>query len=79
MVVVAGPGSGLSEEPTLGCESVTLESESFPCCPPGSVPVGINVCVIASLSICWWTMSDSRRFTQRIASIGALPSVFLRS
>ena len=39
MVVVAGPGSGLSEEPTLGCESVTLESESFPCCPPGPVTV----------------------------------------
>jgi hypothetical protein len=33
--LVAGPGSGLSEEPALGCESVTLELESFPCCPPG--------------------------------------------
>ena len=50
---LAGPGRGLSEEPALGCESVTLESESFPRCLPGPVPE----CVIASLSICWKTMS----------------------
>ena len=48
--LLAGPGSGLSEEPASGCESVALESESFPCCPPGPVP---PVCVRASLSICW--------------------------
>jgi hypothetical protein len=35
----AGPGSGLSEEPALGCEPVALESESRPICPPGPVPV----------------------------------------
>ena len=36
-MVVAGPGSGLSEEPALGCEPVALESESLPRCPPGPV------------------------------------------
>ena len=30
-----GSGSGLSEEPALGCELVALESESLPVCPPG--------------------------------------------
>src|SRR3954453_8726733 len=52
----AGPGSGWSEEPASGCESVTLESESFPCCPPGPVFGAVEVvtvCVIVSLSICW--------------------------
>ena len=52
----AGPGSGFSEEPAPGCESVTLESESFPCCPPGLVfgaAEVVTVCVMASLSICW--------------------------
>src|SRR3954469_19055354 len=51
-----GPRSGLSEEPAPGCESVTLESESFPCCPPGLVFGAAEVvteCVMASLSICW--------------------------
>src|SRR4051794_31471187 len=52
-VGVAGPGSGWSEEPVRGCEPVALESESFPCCPPGPVFVAVRVCVIASLSICW--------------------------
>jgi hypothetical protein len=35
---------GLSEEPALGCESVALELESFPCCLPGLVRVGVRVC-----------------------------------
>jgi hypothetical protein len=35
--LVAGPGSGFSEEPALGCEPVALESESCPVCPPGPV------------------------------------------
>src|SRR3954466_9217268 len=46
---VAGPGSGLSEEPVWGCEPVALEGESFPRCPPGPV---LDV-VRASVSICW--------------------------
>jgi hypothetical protein len=37
----------------------------------------IAPCVKASLSIRWKTMSESRRLTQRIASIEALPSAFL--
>jgi hypothetical protein len=35
--VLAGPGSGLSEEPALGCESVALESVVVPWCPSGPV------------------------------------------
>lgn len=38
--VVAGPGSGLSEESVVGCEPVALESESLPGCPPGPVDAG---------------------------------------
>src|SRR4051794_9755419 len=52
----AGSGSGWSEEPASGCESVTLESESFPGCPPGLAFVAsevATVCAMASLSICW--------------------------
>ena len=41
-LVVAGPGSGLSEEPVWGCEPVTLESESLPWCPPGPVPERVD-------------------------------------
>jgi cytochrome c oxidase assembly factor CtaG len=35
LLAAAGPGSDLSEEPALGCESVTLESVVVPRCPPG--------------------------------------------
>ena len=73
--LMAGPGSGLSEEPVWGCEPVALESESSPRCPPGPVIAW----AIASLSIAWKTMSESRRFTHRIASMGPLPSSRLRS
>jgi hypothetical protein len=34
---VAGPGSGLSEEPTSGVRSVTLDFSVVPECPPGPV------------------------------------------
>ena len=44
---LAGPGSGCSEVPALGCEPVALESVAVPRCPPGPV----TVCVIASLSM----------------------------
>ena len=37
-LVVAGPGSGLSEELVWGCEPAALETESLPRCPPGPVP-----------------------------------------
>ena len=33
--VMAGPGSGLSEELVWGCEPAALESESFPVALPG--------------------------------------------
>jgi hypothetical protein len=33
----AGPGSGLSEEPTSGVRSVTPDSSVVPECPPGPV------------------------------------------
>jgi hypothetical protein len=35
--VVAGPGSGLSEEPMSGVRSVTLDCRVVPECPPGHV------------------------------------------
>ncbi len=77
--VLADPGSGLSEELVWGCEPAALESESFPRCPPGPGLVGGSVVLTASLSMVWKTMSDSRRFTHRMASIGAFPAAFLRS
>ena len=46
-LLVAGPGSGLSEELVWGCEPAALESESLPCCPPGPVAM----CRAASLTI----------------------------
>jgi hypothetical protein len=64
-LVLAGPGSDLSEELVRGCEPVALESESFPRCPPGPVLVRV---ARASLSIVWNTMSESRRLTQRVRS-----------
>jgi hypothetical protein len=76
---LAGPGSDLSEEPVWGCEPAALESESFPRCPPGPVLVVAPMVRTASLSMVWKTMSDSRRFTHRMASMGAFPSAFLRS
>jgi hypothetical protein len=48
---VAGPGSGLSEEPALGCEPVALESESCPVCPPGPVLALAVACATASSSM----------------------------
>ena len=48
---LAGPGSGLSEEPALGCEPVALESESCPVCPPGPVLDLLTVAVITSSSM----------------------------
>ncbi len=36
--VVTGPGSGLSEEPVLGCEPVALETESLLGALPGPSP-----------------------------------------
>ena len=59
---VAGPGSGLSEEPVLGCEPVALESESFPCCPPGPAVA----CVIAPFDgLGAWSRSRRLRGTGR--------------
>ena len=46
-LVLTGPGSDFSEEPVWGSEPATLESVSFPRCPPGPVPR----CSIRSLSI----------------------------
>src|SRR5215211_6057328 len=37
-VVDAGPGCGLSEAPTSGVRSVTLDCRVVPECPPGSAP-----------------------------------------
>src|SRR6478735_10368027 len=74
-LVVTGPGSGLSEEPVWGREPAALESESLPRCPPGPV----TACVIASSSRWRKTMSESRRFRARMASIEVFPSALRRS
>ena len=74
-LVVAGPGSGLSEVPVWGCEPVALESESSPRCPPGPVVI----CRAASASIVRKTMSDRRRLRQRMASLEVLPRALVRS
>jgi hypothetical protein len=50
-LVVAGPGSDLSEEPVWGREPVALESESCPRCLPGPVSDFVAVARTASLSI----------------------------
>ena len=76
---MAGPGSDLSEELVWGCEPAALESESFPRCPPGPVLDMALVVRTVSLIMVWKTMSDSRRFTHRMASMGAFPSASLRS
>ena len=39
---LADPGSDLSEELVWGCEPAALESETFPRCPPGPVPVPVT-------------------------------------
>ena len=49
--VMAGPGSGLSEESVWGCEPAALESESFPRCPPGPVLAPLAARLMASSSM----------------------------
>ena len=74
--MLAGPGSGLSEEPVWGCEPVALESESLPRCPPGLVTS--PVCWVSSRRF-WsatmraYTMLDRRRFSDRIAINEGVP------
>jgi hypothetical protein len=46
----AGPGSGLSEEPTSGVRSVTLDCRVVPECPPGSAP-SVGACLLASVTL----------------------------
>jgi hypothetical protein len=73
--VVAGPGSGLSEEPMSGVGSVALDCRVVPECPPG--PVASRR--LWSASICADTMLDSRRLRARMACMGVLPAAFLAS
>jgi hypothetical protein len=56
---VAGPGSGLSQEPMSGVRSVTLDLRVVPECPPGPV---------ASLRS---GRRESGRLTVAIAIVGA--------
>jgi hypothetical protein len=56
------PGSGLSEESTVGVGSAAPDARDAPNCPPGLT--------FAAETICRWTTSDSRRLRQRMASIG---------
>lgn len=72
----AGPGSGLSEEPTTGVRSAALDVRVAPECPPG--PARSLFLVAASAASCRWTTSDSRRRRQRSASRVVLPSASFR-
>src|SRR5206468_385897 len=63
--LVADPGSGLSEEPTSGVRSVTLDCRVVPECSP--VPAASRR--FWSAIIGGWTTLDSRRLNARIASI----------
>ena len=40
--VVAGPGVACPKSRRLGCELAALETESFPCCPPGPVTLAVT-------------------------------------
>ena len=73
--MVAGPGSDWSEVPVWGCEPAALDVSVAPRCPPEPVPSAAT----ASSSIARNTMSDRRRFRQRIASIEVFPAAFSRS
>ena len=77
-MLVAGPGSGLSEESALGRESVALESESLPRCPPGPVAEAWSRrCWSASIRSN--TTLDRRRFRGRMATIDGVPPAVLAS
>jgi hypothetical protein len=65
----AGPGSGLSEEPTTGVRSAALDDVDAPECPPGP----------ASAASWRQTTSDCRRRRQHVASVDVLPSARRRT
>ena len=65
----------MSEVPVWGCEPVALESESSHRCPPGLVAI----CRAASLTMVRKTMSDRRRWRQRMASLEVLQRALVRS
>src|ERR1022692_2082983 len=69
----AGPGSDFSKAPVQGLEPAALEPVAVPGCPPGPVFEAL-----ASLIIWRQAMSDSRRLTQRSASMLVLPAASLR-
>jgi hypothetical protein len=71
---LAGPGSDFSEVPAPGCEPAALELAAVPMCPPGPAAFAR-----VSRTIWWQAMSESRRFRQRVASLGVLPAATLRS
>jgi len=39
-LLLAGPGSDLSEEPAMGLRSAALDFVAAPTCPPGPVSIG---------------------------------------
>src|SRR5213078_5419698 len=52
---MAGPGSGLSEEPAAGVEPATLDCRVVPDCPPGPVCMSSQaVCAARQPRIIWW-------------------------
>jgi hypothetical protein len=64
-LLVAGPGSDLSEVPAAGCEPAALDIRDAPMCPPGPA------CAARWPGIIWWqAMSDSLRLRHLMASIG---------
>src|SRR6185312_4110011 len=70
--VVAGPGSGLFEEPVAGLQSGRAATESFPCCPPGPLARAAArrapACRQAKMALL------TCRLSARRASLGVLPS-----
>ena len=60
-----------------GWEPAALESESFPGCPPGSLPLRVS-CRRASSIIRWWSVSLILRFSARSAALRPIPSAILR-
>src|SRR5215813_14228359 len=73
---LVSPGSDLSEELAFGVEPAALDIRAAPGCPPG---LAFAAARRSSAIMIRRTWSASRRFRQRMASLGLLPAAILVS
>lgn len=75
-MVVAGPGSDLSEESAVGVEPAALDMTVASVCPPGPAARVLRCSSAVNTRQMW---SARRRLRLRFASFALLPSAIFRS